>query len=477
MSKRKRENDNFFGYLKRRGLTYPGYRYLGPFNSLDNGEPVNHNDAVAKEHDEGYAMLQKQGINPYTTFNDADVTALKKWKANSGAGIIAKSVFHAKDWLSRAKIIKRDLTKLPSVKRAIDFGHLGKPKKFSPNLRTIKEENPSLKNLQSSTDTANMSKMSNAAAGSGSGNNGTLTETPVDDVDVWNVQRGPADYCFASLPFLSDRYVQQEAIYRRDHIFRMTSPYNTEQTTGTADGNSNSGTQLVISDFPADGAVGTDKADWYDYYAGMYNYYHVVACRYNVTVVNHGEPIWAYLMFTNDERPPEGASNRDIQAWKGVQQVYLQSSWNAIDGTNGLEVSGGLTDVEMNETVNANTDNVNRIGAGYVTSRGGKVMHTFKGVYHPGDYTRDIRLDTDVENWTGVATNPTLPERMYVMIKPLNDWTVTTATGSQGDDLKYHIRVHLDYLVEFKELKTALKYPVQRQPLTVTIQSSTTTAL
>nr|AMP54051.1 parvovirus coat protein VP1 [uncultured bacterium] len=35
-------------------LTLPGYKYLGPGNSLDEGEPVNSADAIAKEHDEEY---------------------------------------------------------------------------------------------------------------------------------------------------------------------------------------------------------------------------------------------------------------------------------------------------------------------------------------------------------------------------------------------------------------------------------------
>lgn len=39
---------------ERRGLTVPGYKYLGPGNSLNRGEPVNEIDEDAKEHDEAY---------------------------------------------------------------------------------------------------------------------------------------------------------------------------------------------------------------------------------------------------------------------------------------------------------------------------------------------------------------------------------------------------------------------------------------
>lgn len=39
---------------ERRGLTVPGYKYLGPGNSLNRGKPNNNIDADAKEHDEAY---------------------------------------------------------------------------------------------------------------------------------------------------------------------------------------------------------------------------------------------------------------------------------------------------------------------------------------------------------------------------------------------------------------------------------------
>lgn len=35
-------------------LTFPGYKYLGPGNSLDEGEPVNVVDEIARRHDHEY---------------------------------------------------------------------------------------------------------------------------------------------------------------------------------------------------------------------------------------------------------------------------------------------------------------------------------------------------------------------------------------------------------------------------------------
>lgn len=43
--------------VTERGLTLPGYKYLGPGNSLNRGVPVNKLDSVAKKHDEQYHKI------------------------------------------------------------------------------------------------------------------------------------------------------------------------------------------------------------------------------------------------------------------------------------------------------------------------------------------------------------------------------------------------------------------------------------
>lgn len=44
-------------------LLVPGHRYLGPGNPLDNGEPVNKADSIARQHDIEYSLAQnKQDI-------------------------------------------------------------------------------------------------------------------------------------------------------------------------------------------------------------------------------------------------------------------------------------------------------------------------------------------------------------------------------------------------------------------------------
>lgn len=41
-------------------LTFPFHRYLGPGNPLDNGEPVNSADYIAKIHDKSYSIAKNK---------------------------------------------------------------------------------------------------------------------------------------------------------------------------------------------------------------------------------------------------------------------------------------------------------------------------------------------------------------------------------------------------------------------------------
>ena len=80
-----------------RGLVFPGYKYLGPFNGLDKGEPVNAADAAAKKHDEAYNELLQQGENPYISFNHADHQFQKDLAGDTSfGGNLARGVFQAK---------------------------------------------------------------------------------------------------------------------------------------------------------------------------------------------------------------------------------------------------------------------------------------------------------------------------------------------------------------------------------------------
>lgn len=80
-----------------RGLVLPGYKYLGPGNGLDKGEPVNAADAAAREHDKAYDEQLKAGDNPYLKYNHADRELQETLKDDTSfGGNLARGVFEAK---------------------------------------------------------------------------------------------------------------------------------------------------------------------------------------------------------------------------------------------------------------------------------------------------------------------------------------------------------------------------------------------
>nr|QHD57624.1 capsid protein [Adeno-associated virus] len=82
---------------KGKGFVFPGHNYLGPGNDLDNGKPVDADDAAAKKHDEAYDEQLKQGDNPYVKYNHADAQLQEDLKdVNTFEANLAKGVFQAK---------------------------------------------------------------------------------------------------------------------------------------------------------------------------------------------------------------------------------------------------------------------------------------------------------------------------------------------------------------------------------------------
>jgi len=445
---------------------------------------VNTQDAICKEHDINIAEAE--------TVDDikrADETFVQKSKQNGVTGyVMAQLVDHfgpsATNYLPNKrkrddvspvekKPSRRQLT--PTIRRALDW------KDVVQDINTL-ETDPagrvSLPNSQSTSKAlvvaatqANM--MDTNMNGDGSSGPGVLKETPVDNPYV--IYRGPPDYTFASLPYYRENYIQEVNTYAYDFVYRMTSVYDAIRNTSSSDLNAGAGTASVqIFQTTTDADLSPPR--WFTYYSSLYSYYKVISCQYNVYIENYdGRPIWAYVMFSNETQPPTGASNDDIQLWKGVKYHYIPPCYYSIvtaGQRETTEVPGGAN----NEAGNANAGGLNFELNDNISS-GRTNIATFTGEYKPGDFTREIRLDSQVENWTAVNANPSLEENMIIRLKPVNNALNLNNGTNFGGPLKCTVRVKMNYLVEFKELKDGLRWPVARQPITaVTIDNSPTTS-
>jgi len=98
--------------IKKYGLTSVGsrdgklirYRYTGPFNSLDNDEPINRLDAYAKQHDEAYDRLGKQA---YWKYSNADDRLIRATDGETGrTAKIVRGIFKTKKKINEVLGIK-----------------------------------------------------------------------------------------------------------------------------------------------------------------------------------------------------------------------------------------------------------------------------------------------------------------------------------------------------------------------------------
>lgn len=455
----------------KRGLVFPGYKYLGPFNSLNKGKPVNPSDEAALVHDNEYWHLSKKD-NPYLKFNDADQQLIEATKdAPDIGGKIANWVFSKKRKLSQHGYIGTINGQSPANSLLITPPEVQR-RKYPPRQSPLIAKRRIFGNPAKFLPTGNL--MTGETKGEGGSNNAQgLTETPVDH--VVNVTRGPPDYTFVSLPIIREEYVN-ESFWSRDHTWRMTSPYDTFVTRGgTQDLNTGAGTATVDAQL-VDGGAGDNTAQscrWFSFYAGMYNYYHTVSCRWVCTIENYSSfPFYVHEIYHNETEPPPGATNHDMMLWPGVKSHYVGTHAQAMTSTGRVERNDkpSATAENREDATMQSGDDVETTNE--ITSRGLGPVLTISGSYEPGDFKRLIHLDSMVENWTSVTGNPALSERLTLRIRHASDGISLNSANSYDKTLVYNIKMKCEYLVEFKELKMQLRFPIQRQPITVTLANT-----
>lgn len=329
--------------------------------------------------------------------------------------------------------------------------------------------------------------MSNKRARTGDTTAGTddkgHNETSLDPIKQdWHIFRGPPDYTHVSLPFIweAKRYAvgSTDALNYADHTFRLTSPYDPFLSSFNTDLNPGAGVTrgAVPASYVGDTKDKYGQAQFYEFYRGMYQYYSVIGCRYHVTVENlSAERLYVHVMNFNQELPPGSASNQDHLLWKGVTsylstphaQFFNSQVSNAVElNANQIEDEDDMiTDTNANPAASTNP----AVWAVSRNKNSAVIQHSSQ--YKPGDFRREIALDDEINTWTSVDANPSYPERLLVRVKTYDDsWHPAAGDASdRNKNIEFIIKVQIEYLTEFRELKYGLRYPVQRQPITVTI--------
>ncbi|GLE08473.1 hypothetical protein PINS_up019666 [Pythium insidiosum] len=116
----KRRNIRKHGEIQGRGWVPGGYKYLGPGNDMDLGEPNNANDGAAQRHDGTYGTYQRMGVNPYVTYTEADDTFIDEVQANDIPSAVASGIFRSKRAAANAGLIQRIEPMTPAQSNSVE---------------------------------------------------------------------------------------------------------------------------------------------------------------------------------------------------------------------------------------------------------------------------------------------------------------------------------------------------------------------
>lgn len=106
---------------KKKGLVFPGSKYIGPGNPMNLGEPLSDGDALAYEHDMAYNRLLDAGVSPAEVYlgateadNDAIDGAMNVLSNHADVGAVAV-LAGLSTKRSASKLLKGLYDKIPSA--------------------------------------------------------------------------------------------------------------------------------------------------------------------------------------------------------------------------------------------------------------------------------------------------------------------------------------------------------------------------
>lgn len=442
----------------RYDLTLPGYNYLGPFNALDKGTPTTESDAAALRHDKS-----KDYESPwaYIYFNEADDILLKELEGQHDYGAKAARTYF--QWKKKT---------MPRLKK--DDSTLGKRSNISPKNTESKrlrsaypdlDPNPisnahavlrgsitsqnTMEGAGTSEDIEPATNLAMARSSGGGMQSNVGHETPVTIPRT--ISYGFPDTWTCVMPLNLTFSVIAEGPKRPAMLsIRMNSIYDciangsTSVYTGTVTNTTNFGSKIAATQsvnaitndsFISSNAnytnfgIEAQQPAWRPFFEQRYSKYHVLGCEWelstriaNVSTAYRIRGAVATMYHGRELPPVDGLTLADMMYWKDLDQVeYVQPQSNE-------------TPLGSNAT-------------------------TLSGRYKPGQHRREVREDEDAKTWTDTDAAPSLQENLaiYFTEAPLS-W-VPLADDEAMDAIWYNCFLTLKYIVQWKDLALAWKYP------------------
>lgn len=253
------------------------------------------------------------------------------------------------------------------------------------------------------------------SADSGGFTNKTSKETPIDKFR----------YAFRGLPSTATtvlRYIDTGSLsITTGQVgtlkYRMNSIYDVKKTTsgGFDTGSSN-----------------LQQPAWRAHFVNYYDYYTVLGCKWTVSVLQtterYDKEAAIFEIYSGNTDIPITYSTSVYMGW----QDFMQWTNKKVHYT-----------TPQDEMITA---------AGAQPPRRPRTI-SFNGYYKPGMFDREVRDDDKAKTWIAIDDAPTLYETLNLIFVqgPLS------TLGAHPLDFNYAIT--LDYLVQFKDLKTQFLYP------------------
>nr|QTE03782.1 MAG: capsid protein [Grus japonensis parvo-like hybrid virus] len=439
---------------RRRGYVLPGYRYIGPGNEMEAGEPVDEDDRVAKRHDYGYQKYIDEGKNPYWNMNADDEIAAQQFGYGYG-GYLGKAFFMAKAAAADAGLIgtlpemtraRNDQDPRSDRKKHNKFGfkqpqNLRGAPTTKPGRDTWNEEqeqknidnmNDMQENLNKPEATGEATTLRSNGSAPGGSRMGQHGETAIDN---WkNAKLTPFPKTTnAIMPYYQQGSVTLAATQDQAAVGTFTIRLNSIYDSLT------NRTYAANPTAAADAADGTIQCPiMRDFWQQIYDYWTVISCSYKVRFWSNNTGLDELEIFEYKhgmQFPPTVNANGTTGGliWRKHRMMHPNMRFKT------MKILPTLT----TERVPFDRDTV------------------FEGEYHYTDDYNSVSEDELSQTWHKLTEVPPLREQLSFFIQRSERSVFSTPVTVNFD-------IELVYHVQWKDLRAVIEYPYPAAALTFT---------
>lgn len=180
------------------------------------------------------------------------------------------------------------------------------------------------------------------------------------------------------------------------------------------------------------GTGDTERPQWMTFFRKMYRYYHVLGCEYEILLHNVSVNAPAANPPQINDRPVVAVTYIDTFSAANNNQRHPFARMSDMEH---------WPDTSFIKIPNGHEDSINN-------------MRTIRGQYKTGSAFRNVENDEDVRTWTLTTAVPNYTELMSLQIGRAWD-------SGHADTLhRVWIQIKLRYIVQFKDLNTAFRWPI-----------------